>query len=98
MFSLCPPAAFYLLISFIGIVIITYQNLINTNSYSYCVGNFTCDTPSLYMIYLVKIFYVIFWTWLLNLICLNGGDALSWFLVVLPFFVFAFIFGTSYSY
>lgn len=96
MLNLCPPAFLYLLISFIALIIILVQNIYNPNSYSYCIGNFTCDAPVFYMIYLVKVLYIIFWTWLLNIVCLKGGDAISWFLVIFPFIVLTYIIGSSY--
>ena len=50
----------------------------------------------LYMIYdrysagsvIVKVFFIALWTWLLNLLCESGFEALSWFLVLLPFILF----------
>jgi len=50
----------------------------------------------LYMIYdhysagsvIVKVFFIAIWTWLLNLLCSTGFEAISWFLVLLPFIIF----------
>jgi hypothetical protein len=35
------------------------------------------------MIFIIKIVYVIFWTWVLNLICQQGYTPVSWLLVLL---------------
>lgn len=95
--SLCPPAFLYLLVSFIAFVIIAYQNIFNPNSYSYCIGNFNCEVPNIYMVYLVKLLYIFFWTWLINIICMKGGDAISWFLVILPFVLLTFFVGSKWA-
>lgn len=45
-----------------------------------------------------RIFYAIFWTWLLNYFCDNDLTTLSWILVLLPFIVVTsmFLFIDSY--
>jgi hypothetical protein len=43
------------------------------------------------MIFVLKVLYVIFWTWVLNIICRGGVPALAWFFVISPF-VLMFIF------
>ena len=35
----------------------------------------------------VKAIFVIFWTYLLNLLCSKGFKYISWFLVLLPYFL-----------
>ena len=40
---------------------------------------------------LIKIIFVGFWTWILNLICSAGYEWLSWVLVLLPFIVMLII-------
>jgi hypothetical protein len=50
----------------------------------------------LYMIYdhysagsvIIKVLFIALWTWLLNMLCEKGWEALSWFLVLLPFVLF----------
>jgi len=37
------------------------------------------------MIFAIKLIYVLFWTWLLNIICRGGATAFAWLLVLLPF-------------
>ena len=81
--NLCPPALFYITISTIAIIIMLIQNFGGKNVY--CLGEYTCDVPGLKVIFLIKIIYVIFWTWLLNVICSLGHTEISWFLVFLPF-------------
>jgi hypothetical protein len=61
---------------------ILFQNLGNSNSYH--VGNFSCRVPSTALIFIIKLIYILFWTWVLNLICKDGHTGVSWLLVLLP--------------
>ena len=90
--KLCTPARFYLGISIFMILLITVQNLFNNNSNELCVGSYKSDISeftNITVLLLFKILYVIFWTWLLNILCKNGLKSVSWFLVLLPFILFA---------
>ena len=88
--NLCAPAKFYLVISTIAIVIILIQSLSSSNLY--CVGNFSCDASNIYIVFVLKMLYILFWTWLLNIICRSGMPMVSWFLVLIPFILmFVFI-------
>jgi hypothetical protein len=80
--ELCTPAMLYFVISIIGLVIVLMQNLGNTNSYH--VGSFSCRVPNTAVVFIVKLIYVLFWTYILNLICKDGHTSLSWLLVLLP--------------
>jgi len=84
--NICPPAMFYLVISFISLVVIAFFNFGNENVY--CVGYYSCPVSSIYLVFLVKIIYVIFWTWILNLICRSGVPVVSWLLVLIPLLIF----------
>ena len=68
--NLCKPSYVYLLLSTFTIVILYLQNLDNTTIY--CVGSHECDVPNTTFIFLINIVYVLFWTWILNLICKEG--------------------------
>jgi hypothetical protein len=37
---------------------------------------------------IIKLIFIMFWTWLLNTLCNNGLTIVSWFLVVLPFIAY----------
>jgi hypothetical protein len=81
--NLCTPSYVYLVISTIALIIMLFQNFGNANMY--CLGSYTCNVSSTTLIFLIKILYVLFWTWILNLICRAGYSTISWFLVLLPF-------------
>ena len=70
---------------------ILFQNLGNSNSYH--VGNFSCRVPSTVLIFIIKLIYILFWTWILNLICKDGHTGVSWLLVLLPFILLFVLIG-----
>jgi hypothetical protein len=81
--ELCTPSLVYFVISMLGIFIAIIQNLGNTKKYT--LGAFSCAVSSTALIFLVKVTYIFFWTWILNLICKDGYTNVSWFLVLFPF-------------
>jgi hypothetical protein len=87
--ELCRPAAIYFVLSMFIILIILIQNLGNTNRYQ--IGNFSCRVTNTTLLFVVKLIYVLFWTYILNLICKDGHSELSWLLLFFPFFVFILI-------
>jgi hypothetical protein len=80
--EVCSPAMFYFVISMIALIMVLFQNLGNSNSYN--IGSFSCRVPNTAVVFIVKILYVLFWTYILNLICKDGHTSLSWLLVLLP--------------
>lgn len=91
MSQLCKPAALYFVISMIAYVITIMQNLGNINIFS--LGVFSCKVTSTLLILLFNLVYILFWTWVLHLICKDGYTNVSWFLVLLPFIFLFVIFG-----
>ena len=89
--ELCQPAFVYFIISFISLALILFQNLGNENSYH--VGSFSCRVPSTAIVFIIKFIYIIFWTWVLNLICKDGYTNISWLLVLLPYVLLFVIIG-----
>ena len=81
--ELCTPASLYFVISMVSLFIVLMQNLGHSNSYH--VGSFSCRVPSTTIVFIVKLIYILFWTWVLNLICKDGHTGVSWLLVLLPF-------------
>lgn len=94
--NLCTPASIYLVLSAIGIIMIAFQNY-GMSVNMYCVGNVRCPVQSSAPIFIMKILYVAFWTFILNALCSYGYNQLAWFLLLLPFilfFIFIFIVGS----
>jgi hypothetical protein len=87
--KLCTPAYLYLVISIFSIIVIMLQN--GSNSNTYCMGNYSCQVSNIYLIFVIKLVYVLFWTWILNFLCKSGYPGVSWVLLLFPF-VLMFIF------
>jgi hypothetical protein len=81
--NLCRPALLYFIISLLALVILIFQNIGSRNVY--CIGSLSCQVPSVINIFVLKILYITFWTWILNFICKSGFVEVAWFLVLLPF-------------
>jgi len=72
------------------------QNIGNVNMY--CLGSYNCSVANTTLIFIIKAVYIVFWTWILNLICKAGAGNFAWFLVLLPFILmFVFIALTLFS-
>lgn len=85
--NLCTPATIYLVLSAIGIILIAFQNY-GMSPNMYCVGNVRCPVQTTAPIFIMKILYVAFWTFILNALCSYGYNQLAWFLLLLPFILF----------
>jgi hypothetical protein len=91
--KLCTPAYIYLVISVFSIIIIMLQNTGNSNTY--CMGQYSCQVSNIFIVFTIKLVYVLFWTWILNLICKAGLPGISWALLLFPFilmFIFIIVF------
>jgi len=80
--ELCKPALLYFVISMLSMAVLLFQNLGNNGVYN--IGCFSCDVPNTTVVFIVKLVYILFWTWILNLMCKDGHSGISWFLVLLP--------------
>lgn len=92
--NLCRPAHLYLAVSVITLAVMYYQNMNNTDVY--CLGAYNCDVSnvaSVSMIFIIKFIYILFWTWILNLICKSGSSHIAWLLVLLPVILFFVMIG-----
>jgi len=89
--DLCAPSMTYFVISIVALMLIVVQNVGNTERYH--LGSFQCRVPSTMLIFFFKLVYILFWTYVLNLICKDGHTALSWLLVLFPFILLFLIIG-----
>jgi len=85
--ELCTPAFIYFLLSVIGIVATVVSNL-GGRSNMYTLGHFSTPVPNTWLVLIINVIYVLFWTWILNLMCKDGHREIAWFLVLLPFVLF----------
>lgn len=87
--DLCTPATIYFVISLIGLILLGVSNLGNEDRL--CVGNYSCNVGSNTIIFVLNAVYILFWTFVLDLMCKNGYSAISWFVLLLPF-ILSFMF------
>ena len=81
--ELCSPALFYFVVSIVGLLIVAFQNM--GNNHELMLGSTMLNVQNNPVIFIVKLVYILFWTWILNLICKDGHSGISWVLVFLPF-------------
>lgn len=94
--QLCTPSYVYFIISVLAIAISAVQNMGNNRKYT--LGMYSCRVPSCLAVFIVKIIYILFWTWILNLMCKDGHSGIAWFLVLLPFILLFVIMGMVVMY
>jgi len=91
LYNLCPPAMLYFALSITVIVVIILQNI--GSGSQYCVGTMSCSSSTALTtgFFVIKVLYVLVWTWVINVLCQNGYNMISWALVLIPL-VLMFIF------
>ena len=89
LYDLCDPALYYCLISLTIIIVIALQNY--SQGFNYCVGTQSCPSQNVLSIFIVKMLYILVWTWILNLMCKNGYEPFAWVFVLIPI-ILMFIF------
>jgi len=94
--QLCTPSYVYFIISALAIVISVIQNMGNSGKYT--LGMYSCRVPSCIAVFIIKIIYILLWTWVLNLMCKDGHSEIAWFLVLLPFIMIFVIMGMVMMY
>ena len=83
---LCAPALTYFVISLLSLVVTGIQNAGNSQVYS--VGHVSASVQNTTYVFVLKTIWFLFWTWLLNTLCVKGYKTVSWVLVAIPFLVF----------
>jgi hypothetical protein len=91
--GLCKPAKFYLYLSIAGIVMSIIQNMRKFDNSNYKCGSFSVNVPSVMLIFAFKIVYILFWTYVLNLLCKDNNVRLAWLLVLFPIILLFVILG-----
>jgi len=88
--DLCMPALIYFILASLMLIYFIYDNFGNQNHLK--VGSKVMSVPNTTLIFVLKLIYILFWTWVLNLICKDGYSIISWILVLLPFIVMFLMF------
>ena len=91
---LCTPSMIYLVISLLSLVGIIFQNILMGNKKTVVCGNYKANLdddcsilsgPGMQITaILADGIYIIFWTWIINLLCKSGHRDFAWFFVIFP--------------
>ena len=87
--KMCTPATIYFVISLVFLIVMGLYNLDNTDRL--CLGDYSCYVGNNTLVFLLNAIYILFWTFILDLMCKGGYSSLSWFILLLPF-ILSFIF------
>ena len=88
--KLCTPASIYFVISLVGLILLGVGNL--EDNERLCIGNYSCNVGNNTLIFVLNAIYILFWTFVLDLMCKSGYSNISWFVLLLPFIlVFVFL-------
>ena len=93
--KLCTPSTIYFVISLLGLIILGVSNLGNESRL--CIGEYNCTVHSNTIIFVLNAIYILFWTFILDLMCKNGYSSLSWFILLLPFIIYFIILAVLFS-
>ena len=88
--KLCAPSKIYFFMAVILLFLSFVNDLQNKDKDKVCLGKLKCKNKLLY--YLLNVLFILFWTWILNKLCISGWVKLSWFLLVFPFFILVVLF------
>tara|TARA_B100000886_G_scaffold155391_2_gene105822 strand:+ start:1713 stop:2072 length:360 start_codon:yes stop_codon:yes gene_type:complete len=90
--KLCTPAMLYFVLSMIAFLMMAFQNM-SGDHHKYCLGTYSCQVDNMPGIFIFKLIYILFFTFVLDLICKAGYSGISWFLVLLPFILLFVLLG-----
>ncbi len=83
--KMCTPATLYFVVSLFFLIVLGLNNLDDPNRL--CLGNYSCYVGNNTMVFLLNAVYILFWTFILDLMCKSGYGSLSWFVLLLPFLI-----------
>lgn len=81
--KMCTPATIYFVISLVGLIVLGLSNLDNNDKL--CIGDYNCYVGNNTIVFVLNAIYILFWSFILDLMCKAGYSSLSWFVVLLPF-------------
>lgn len=90
--KLCNPSMLYFVLSLVALVVMGIQNL-NGSDDTFCLGQYECNLGNKMVVFLLNAVYILFWTFILDLMCKAGYSEISWFIVLIPFMLFFLFLG-----
>lgn len=83
--QMCRPATIYFVISVIALIFVGLTNL--EENQLLCIGMYDCYVGNTTAAFIFNALYILFWTFILDLMCKYGYSKLSWFILLLPFII-----------
>lgn len=90
--KLCTPSMLYFVISLMALIGLGIQN-VQSDDNTLCVGAYQCSIGSKISVFILNGIYILFWTFLLDMMCKNGYSDLSWLIVLIPILLFFLFLG-----
>lgn len=90
--SLCTPSFIYLIVSLTGLILMAIQN-VEGNDSLLCVGDYNCEVGNKSVFFVLHGIYILFWTFILDLLCKAGYSKLSWIILLIPILLFFLVLG-----
>ena len=90
--KLCTPSMIYFVLSLVALIVLGIQNL-NGSDEIFCMGQYKCNLGNKSVVFLLTAVYILFWTFVLDLMCKTGYSEISWFIVLIPFLLFFLFLG-----
>ncbi len=87
--KLCAPASIHFVISMVGLI--TLLLLSKDVKNVICVNNINCNVGNKPAFFTVEGLLILFWTFILDLLCKSGYRLLSWLLILMPFILFLIV-------
>lgn len=82
----CTPATVYFVFSMLVLIVVSVQNITGSPTTLH-IGSVKTIVPNVLLVLILKFIYILFWTWILNLICKDGYPSISWLIILIPFFI-----------
>ena len=78
----------------VSMLLVAFQNFGDYTRYN--IGSISHKVSNVFVVFVIQGLYVIFWTYILNLICKDNNKSLAWLLVLLPYILSFVILGAFF--
>ena len=86
-YNLCLPSKLYMIIGIILLAISYYYDMKTNDEEKICLGNVKCAIKNKPAYYALNVFFILFWAWLLNMLCRYGWNKSAWFIFLFPYVI-----------
>jgi hypothetical protein len=86
-YNLCLPSKLYMILGIILLIVSYYHDLKTNDEEKICLGNLKCAIKNKPAYYAFNLTFILFWAWLLNLLCRYGWVKTAWFIFIFPYII-----------